>query len=78
MFFFLSRFDTGTCHHLFEVSVRQFTVIGHTPYPEVDITADSIGEFFFYQPPDNWFCLGSTDLSQRPCLETRVDICRGG
>ena len=30
----------------------------------------------FYQPPDNWFCLGSTDLSQRPCLETKVDIYR--
>ena len=30
--------------------------------------------FDIYQPPDNWFSIGSQDLSQRPCLETKVDI----
>jgi len=29
-----------------------------------------------YQPPENWFSIGSQDLSQRPCLETKVDIYR--
>jgi ATP-dependent Lon protease len=32
--------------------------------------------FDIYQPPDNWFSIGSQDLSQRPCLETTVDIYR--
>lgn len=32
--------------------------------------------FDIYQPPDNWFTIGSQDLSQRPCLETKVDIYR--
>ena len=30
----------------------------------------------FYQPPENWFSVGATDLSLRPCLETKVDIYR--
>ena len=30
----------------------------------------------FYQRPANWFCLGATDISLRPCLETSVDIFR--
>jgi len=30
--------------------------------------------FDIYQPPDNWFSIGSQDLFQRPCLETKVDI----
>lgn len=29
-----------------------------------------------YQKPDNWFTVGSNDLSLRPCLETMVDIFR--
>ena len=32
--------------------------------------------FDIYQPPDNWFTIGSQDLSQRPCLETTVDVYR--
>lgn len=28
----------------------------------------------FYQRPDSWFGIGSTDLSLRKCLETKVDI----
>ena len=32
--------------------------------------------FDIYQPPDNWFSIGSQDLSQRPCLETKVDVYR--
>jgi ATP-dependent Lon protease len=32
--------------------------------------------FDIYQPPDNWFSIGSQDLSQRHCLETTVDIYR--
>jgi len=27
-----------------------------------------------YQKPENWFVIGSSDLSLRPCLETMVDI----
>jgi ATP-dependent Lon protease len=30
--------------------------------------------FDIYQKPDNWFTVGSQDLSLRPCLETKVDI----
>ena len=29
-----------------------------------------------YQKPDGWFSVGATDLSLRPCLETKVDIYR--
>ena len=32
--------------------------------------------FDLYQKPDNWFSIGTTDLSLRPCLETKVDIFR--
>jgi ATP-dependent Lon protease len=32
--------------------------------------------FDIYKPPENWFSIGSQDLSQRPCLETTVDIYR--
>ena len=32
--------------------------------------------FDIYQPPDNWYSIGSSDFSQRPCLETKVDIYR--
>ncbi len=28
----------------------------------------------FYQKPDSWFSVGSSDLSLRKCLETKVDI----
>ena len=28
----------------------------------------------FYQKPDNWFSIGSSDFELRPCLETTVDI----
>jgi ATP-dependent Lon protease len=28
----------------------------------------------FYQPPEDWFSVGATDIDLRPCLETRVDI----
>lgn len=28
----------------------------------------------FYQRPDSWYGIGSNDLSQRKCLETKVDI----
>jgi len=31
----------------------------------------------FYQKPDNWFSVGSADMTLRPCLETKVDIFRG-
>jgi len=30
----------------------------------------------FYQKPDGWYTLGAYDLSQRKCLETKVDIFR--
>jgi ATP-dependent Lon protease len=30
----------------------------------------------FYQKPDAWFAVGSSDLSLRKCLETKVDIYR--
>jgi ATP-dependent Lon protease len=30
----------------------------------------------FYQKPDGWFAIGSSDLSMRKCLETKVDIYR--
>lgn len=30
----------------------------------------------FYQKPGGWFEIGATDLSQRKCLETKVDIFR--
>lgn len=33
--------------------------------------------FDIYQKPDSWFSIGSSDLSLRPCLETKVDIFRG-
>ncbi len=32
--------------------------------------------FDIYQPPDNWYTIGSQDVGQRPCLETKVDIFR--
>lgn len=32
----------------------------------------------FYQKPDSWFGIGASDLSLRPCLETKVDIFRAG
>ena len=32
--------------------------------------------FDIYQPPDNYFSVGSSDLGLRPCLETKVDIFR--
>jgi len=32
--------------------------------------------FDIYQKPDSWYSIGSTDLSLRPCLETKVDIFR--
>jgi len=32
--------------------------------------------FDIYQPPDNWFSVGCSDLGLRPCLETKVDIFR--
>ncbi|MBY5482230.1 BREX system Lon protease-like protein BrxL [Rhizobium leguminosarum] len=32
----------------------------------------------FYQKPGGWFEVGSHDLSLRKCLETKVDIFRGG
>jgi ATP-dependent Lon protease len=32
--------------------------------------------FDLYQKPDNWFSIGASDLSLRPCLETKVDIFR--
>jgi len=28
----------------------------------------------FYQKPDNWFSIGSSDFELRPCLETTIDI----
>jgi len=28
----------------------------------------------FYQKPDNWFSIGSSDFEVRPCLETTIDI----
>jgi len=28
----------------------------------------------FYQKPDSWYEIGSNDLSQRKCLETKIDI----
>lgn len=31
----------------------------------------------FYQKPGSWFEIGSTDLSLRKCLETKVDIYKG-
>ncbi|EIC22707.1 BREX system Lon protease-like protein BrxL [Thiorhodovibrio frisius] len=31
----------------------------------------------FYQKPDSWYGIGSTDLSLRRCLETKVDIYQG-
>ena len=30
----------------------------------------------FYQKPEGWYSLGAYDLSQRKCLETKVDIFR--
>lgn len=30
----------------------------------------------FYQKPDSWFSIGSSDISLRKCLETKVDIFR--
>ena len=30
----------------------------------------------FYQRPDSWYGIGSTDVSLRKCLETKVDIFR--
>src|SRR5262249_38990900 len=30
----------------------------------------------FYQKPTSWYEIGSTDLSLRKCLETKVDIFR--
>lgn len=30
----------------------------------------------FYQKPDSWFSIGTTDLNLRKCLETKVDIFR--
>jgi ATP-dependent Lon protease len=30
----------------------------------------------FYQKPEGWFAVGSTDLSLRRCLETKVDVFR--
>ncbi len=30
----------------------------------------------FYQKPENWYCVGSSDLNLRPCLETKVDVFR--
>ena len=32
--------------------------------------------FDIYQKPDDWFSIGASDLSLRPCLETNVDIYR--
>lgn len=32
----------------------------------------------FYQKPNSWFSIGASDLSLRPCLETKVDIFRAG
>ncbi len=32
----------------------------------------------FYQKPTSWFEVGANDLSLRKCLETKVDIFRGG
>jgi len=32
----------------------------------------------FYQKPDGWYTIGAHDLSQRKCLETKVDIFRSG
>lgn len=31
----------------------------------------------YFQKPDNWFAVGSSDFDLRPCLETKVDIYRG-
>jgi ATP-dependent Lon protease len=31
----------------------------------------------FYQKPGSWFEVGSSDLSLRKCLETKVDIYKG-
>jgi ATP-dependent Lon protease len=28
----------------------------------------------FYQRPDSWYSVGTSDLSLRPCLETKVDV----
>ena len=28
----------------------------------------------FYQKPEGWFSIGSSDFSLRKCLETKVDI----
>ena len=30
----------------------------------------------FYQPPENWYAVGSQDMELRPCLETMVDVFR--
>jgi ATP-dependent Lon protease len=32
----------------------------------------------FYQKPDNWFSIGSSDLELRPCLETTIDVFKNG
>jgi ATP-dependent Lon protease len=34
--------------------------------------------FDIYQRPDDWFQLGVNDLDLRPCMETTVDVYRGG
>jgi ATP-dependent Lon protease len=31
-----------------------------------------------YQKPDNWTSIGAFDLSQRKCMETKVDVFRSG
>ena len=30
----------------------------------------------FYQKPDSWFSVGTSDFSLRRCLETKVDVFR--
>jgi ATP-dependent Lon protease len=34
--------------------------------------------FDFFQKPDDWFAIGSSDFEFRPCLETNVDIYKKG
>ena len=29
-----------------------------------------------FQKPSTWYCIGASDVSYRPCLETKVDIFR--
>jgi ATP-dependent Lon protease len=62
-----------------ELEVRESTTLHDRAVKLSNGWEIKIGRGFdIYQKPDDWLQIGANDLDLRPCLETNVDVIRGG